>query len=408
MRTDIIKDIQDYKERHMKPNYSQLARDTMSDRRTVKKYYENPNAERSKREYRSAFDDYDQLIRDKVATRGMTFSAVYHFLVNEKGVSAKYNAFTAYCRRRKYVLGGTGKGVHVRYETAPGFQLQVDWKENITLRKRDGAKLTFNVYSATLGYSRKHLFIYSATKTEQDFIRCTNEALVRIGGAPEEILTDNMSAIVSIANCDGRSRRRKHPNILQWEKDSGIRIRLCEPRSPETKGKVESSNRFLDRIMAYDGEIDGVEDVVRAISRIQNDANDTVNPETGFAPAVLFCAKEKQAIRRLPDMSLLSSYVDGGMTQKVPQTLLVPFQGRGYSVPPEYVGRSVRILREGDLIQIYYSSKIIASHPYDAGKRMNYRTEDYAAGLAAIMPYMSGDDLDEMARRNLERMEADD
>lgn len=404
MRTDIIKDIQEYRERHMKPNYSELARDTQSDRRTVKKYYENPNAERAKREYRSAFDSHCELIRKKLETPGMTFSAIYHYLVNEKGVKATYNAFTAYCRKRRLVLGGSGKEVHVRYETLPGVQLQVDWKENITLRKRDGTGLTFNVYSATLGYSRKHLFIYSATKTEQDFIRCTNEALMLLGGAPEEILTDNMSAIVSITNEEGRNRRRKHQNIIQWEKDAGIRIKLCEPRSPETKGKVESSNRFLDRLMAYDGEIDSAEDVVRAIAKIQNDANDSVNPETGFPPSALFQAKEKQAIRSLPDMSLLNSYLDGGMTQKVPQTLLVPFQGRGYSVPTEYVGKRVRILRDGEYIRIYYSNKLIASHPYDEEKRTNYRTEDYAAGLASAMPYMSGEDLEEMAKRNLERM----
>lgn len=156
--------------------------------------------------------------------------------------------------------------------------------------------------------------------------------------------------------------------------------------------------------MAYDGEIDSADDAIKAISTIQNDANDSVNEETGFPPSALFQAKEKQAIRSLPDMSLLNSYLDGGMTQKVPQTLLVPFQGRGYSVPPQYVGKKVRILRDGEHIRIYYSNKLIAGHPYDEEKRTNYRTEDYAAGLASVMPHMSGEDLEEMAKRNLERM----
>ena len=50
---------------------------------------------------------------------------------------------------------------HVRYETKPGDQLQVDWKENIEMISSLGEVFKFNIFTATLGFSRLHTFTYS-------------------------------------------------------------------------------------------------------------------------------------------------------------------------------------------------------------------------------------------------------
>lgn len=277
----------------------------------------------------------------------------------------------------------------------------MDWKEDLVIHTVAGEEIRFNVYSATMGFSRKHVFIYSETKTEQDFIRCTNEMIKAFGGSTDEILTDNMSAIVPISG----EGRRKHQNIIQWEKDAGIAIRLCRPRSPETKGKDESANRFINRLIPYDRCITSREDLIRAIAVIQNDSNDKVNEEIGMAPEALFQLKEKQALRALPRMSLLESYADGGETRKVPNTFLVPFQGRQYSVPSELIGKSVRVVRNGGNIDIYYSRKVVASHTAEGSSRISYSLGHYAAGLSAAC---GGKDLDELARKNVERFETHD
>ena len=404
MKASILAELTIFRERNMKPNFSKLASENGIDRRTVKKYYENPNPVRKRREHHSYLEKHDPVIRDKVSIPGMTYAGIRGYLVHELGIQCTYQALTWYCRKKEYHLVGSVKGPHVRYETDPGHQVQVDWKEDLRLRCRNGNTICFNVYSATLGFSRKHIFIYSPTKTEQDFLRCTNEMLLRYGGATAEILTDNMSAIVSVSEQGKGEQRRKHQNIMQWESDSGIRIRLCKPRSPETKGKDESANRFVNRLLAYDGAIDSEDDIRKAITNIQNDANDKTNNEIGMSPEALFQLREKQALRPLPNMSLLASYIDGGMTQKVPNTLLVPFQKQQYSVPPDYLGKRVRILRNGNTIEIYYNKVRIACHTYVEEKRINYRKEDYIGGLSAAMGD-AGTDLERIAEENLRRFE---
>lgn len=59
-----------------------------------------------------------------------------------------------------------------------------------------------------------------------------------LGGKTKTVYTDNMAAIVSWQG----KQRKKHKSILQFEKNLGIRIVLAEVSSPESKGKVESSN----------------------------------------------------------------------------------------------------------------------------------------------------------------------
>ena len=166
MKAWIIKETNPFRERNMKPNYSKLALENGVDRRTVKKYF--PSAERKPREYRSAFDDYQSLIEQKLSAPGNTLAGVYYYLVNEKGLSpagASYGAFTAFCRKRGLRPTDPGRRVHVRFETPPGRQVQVDWKEDIRLATRYGEVLEFNVFTATLGFSRKHVMIYSRSKT---------------------------------------------------------------------------------------------------------------------------------------------------------------------------------------------------------------------------------------------------
>ena len=70
-----------------------------------------------------------------------------------------------------------------------------------------------------------------------------------------------MKAIVSIEG----NKRYKYNEIIQFEKDLGIKIRLCKVRTPETKGKVESSNRFVNRLLAYNNEIEDKNELIKAI-----------------------------------------------------------------------------------------------------------------------------------------------
>ena len=61
----------------------------------------------------------------------------------------------------------------------------------------EGEVFEFNVFSATLGYSRLHRFVYSRTRTEDDVMACLLAVMAANGGTARTLVTDNMSSIVS-------------------------------------------------------------------------------------------------------------------------------------------------------------------------------------------------------------------
>lgn len=113
-----------------------------------------------------------------------------------------------------------------RFVTRP--RLQVDWKEDLKFRLKNGEIIEYNLFAATFSYSRYHCFVYSKTRTTEDFLRCLIDVLYMAGGLPDHVLTDNMAAVVSIKN----GTKKKHEMIRNFENDTNMKIRLCKVRHP--------------------------------------------------------------------------------------------------------------------------------------------------------------------------------
>lgn len=286
-----------------------------------------------------------------------------------------YDSFKSYVKANKLNQARSSALARVRYETAPGEELQVDWKESLAMTLKNGEVIHFNLFTAVYGYSRYVKFIYSRTKTTEDFLRCVIETVESAGGLPKYIKTDNMSAIVKSVN----GRARKLPQILQFEKDLGVPIRLCKVRNPQSKGKVESANRFVQWLEPYQNELSSEEELIQKIDELNRLVNKEPSRTTDQVRAVLM-KKEKEHLRPINNRIILDSYFKDVDTQVVPNTLLVNWKGHGYSVPKEYVGKRVKLVESDDHLQVYYTSKLIAAHVLSE-QPFNYAQEHYVDGL---------------------------
>ena len=383
-----------------KPNFSELSRIYGIDRHTIKKYWINGGIRIEERKNRmSILDKYIEEIKELFNKPGVNKTGVYYFLVDKYGADniGSLSNFRHYTFA-KGIKAKESTVAHVRFETAPGKQLQVDWKESLMLHTKKNEEIKFEIYSCTLSYSRYHLFIYSKGKTTEDFLRCTITALNRLGGIPEHILTDNMSAVVSINN----GTKHKHAKIKSFENDCGLPIRLCKTRNPQTKGKDESANRFIQRLMVYDRELDDEQHLIRVIDELTRRVNITVNQTTNIPPVKLF-EKEKEYLRPLPSKVLLESYVDTSFTTTVPSTLLISYKGSEYSVPARYIGKRVKVYLIENKLYVYFNTELISVHEI-TNRKINYHTQDYIEGLRQTITAkaVNDEDFDRIARENLE------
>lgn len=363
----------------IKPNFSQLARETGVSRQTIARIWAAPLAPaRPRQKKKSQFDPYYDEIRNKFEQNATTIQAIFKYFQSKYGsndVFRSYDSFKSYVKANKLNQARSSALARVRYETAPGEELQVDWKESLAMTLKNGEVIHFNLFTAVYGYSRYVKFIYSRTKTTEDFLRCVIETVESAGGLPKYIKTDNMSAIVKSVN----GRARKLPQILQFEKDLGVPIRLCKVRNPQSKGKVESANRFVQWLEPYQNELSSEEELIQKIDELNRLVNKEPSRTTDQVRAVLM-KKEKEHLRPINNRIILDSYFKDVDTQVVPNTLLVNWKGHGYSVPKEYVGKRVKLVESDDHLQVYYTSKLIAAHVLSE-QPFNYAQEHYVDGL---------------------------
>ena len=127
----------------------------------------------------------------------------------------------------------------VRFETAPGQQMQVDFT---TIRRgRDPLK----AFVATLGYSRATFVLFTDKEDSEAWLTGLREAFVYFGGVPRDVLFDNAKAIIIERDAYGEGEHRWHPALRALADDYGFRPKVCRPYRAQTKGKVERFNGYL-------------------------------------------------------------------------------------------------------------------------------------------------------------------
>lgn len=129
----------------------------------------------------------------------------------------------------------------VRFETAPGEQMQVDWVE---FRK---GRNPLYAFCATLGFSRASFVEFVTDMKVETLIACHQHGFEAFGGTPKRVLYDNMKTVVIERDATGEGAHRFHAGFLDYARHCGFVIKLCRPYRAKTKGKVERFNGYLRR-----------------------------------------------------------------------------------------------------------------------------------------------------------------
>ncbi len=394
-----------YRQLGVKPNFTQIGKRHGLHRQTVAKYWKQGEAvEDRRRDKESAFDGFRDVIERKAALPGVTKKAIHEFLLDrypEAGLP-KYGSFTKYCRAHGIECScGLSPEAHPRFETPPGRQMQFDWKEGLRLVDVNGEVFEFNVFSAVLGYSRNHRFVYSRTRTEDDLLACLLATFVRFGGVPEEAVTDNMAALVTFA--DGK--RVRSGRAWRFAREAGFELKLCKVRTPQTKGKDESANRFVNRLMAYDRDFEGERGIIDAIERIETRSNAEPNETTGLPPAALF-VKEKELLRPIGNLRALQEMIGDVSEQVVPPTMLVRAAGRMWSVPRRCIGKKVAVASmPSGQVRVTMGGEEVAVHDAPSAACPIVYAEDHYVEAMEGKSWFGDSDIREAARANLELLD---
>lgn len=183
----------------------------------------------------SKLDPYKARV-DEMLADGLWNAEVIYRDIRKAGYPGRLSILRAYIRPKRRLRAPLGT---VRYETAPGQQLQHDWAERyVTIAGvRQKAYLAVNV----LGYSRGlHVVAMPRCDAEHTY-EAVIQAFEAFDGVTATVLVDNQKS--AVLDWIG-GKPRFNPRFREMGRHYGFTPKACRPRRPQTKGKVE-------RLVAY-------------------------------------------------------------------------------------------------------------------------------------------------------------
>lgn len=393
---------------NLKVNKSQIARDLGVDTRTVEKYLNG--FEKSKtRNRKSQLDEFEPLIKELLSSQTQIFyyrRVLYQYLKDNYKLNIPEISFRYYLKKHpefdSYFFRGKHSNVQnkpvIRFETGKGIQSQLDWKESIPFILKDTKEeIKINILVLILSYSRFRYYGLSIHKTQDILFNHIINAFEAFNGVPHEMLTDNMLTVMDEARTPYFSGKI-NSKFADFAKQFNFTVKPCIAASPVTKSKVESPMRIIDEIQAYSGTLTYIE-LSEKIQEINNRINSSINRGTGKIPIKEY-QKEKDFLHPLPNERVRNQYKIKTIMTKVSNSSMIIYNNCNYSVPPEYVGKSVSYQVYDSKIHIYFSTKLISMHPI-SDKKLNYSLEHYEEILKINFSNRDSDEISQMAKKNL-------
>lgn len=240
-----------------------------------------------------------------------------------------------------------------RYETAPGKQAQMDWGI-CHYSDVSGTMHKVPVFVMVLGSSRAKYIEFTSRCDLASLERCLVNAFRHFGGVPEKVLTDNMKTVIS-----GRENGKPIWNsaFADFAVEMGFIPKVCAPRRPQTKGKVERLVAYVKNNFLPGRQFVDLLDLNQQAIQWCRETDLKVHGTTGKIPAEQLA---QEPLLALPAKEVMDKYRWESRT--VTRDGFVSFDGIRYGVPWQYSGRQVQVRLCAGHVEIHLDHTLIAKH----------------------------------------------
>jgi transposase len=316
---------------------------------------------------------------DSLLLKGIKNASVCFERLKSVGYSGSLTTVKRYIMRNKHLipakrqLAPPQENRGRRFVTEPGEAFQMDWGFTKVLDPT-GAEFTVACFAMICHHcGQRYIEFFPNAKQENLFIGMLHA--FRFMGIPKYVLTDNMKSVVV---------KRDVANQPIWQKDYeafmkavGFQTKLCKPRHPFTKGKVERLVRFVKENFLVGRVFYDISDLNRAALNWCHDQNSTFHKATDGVPQDVHftsCVNGMTPLREDPE---LMKYLCP--ERRISFDGFVNYEGRRFGVPYSYTGSTARILRDNDMIYIYSTdmTQLLATHDVTWSKKDRFCEDQY-------------------------------
>ena len=330
-----------------------IARETRLGRDTVKKYLEHPEgAVVPKRPRESKLDNHRNQIDSLLEEYPLIQAPVVLQRLQEKGFDGRITIVRDYLRKQRgNVL--KNRQAFIRFESAPGQQIQVDWGHFDALTYGTSKRKLYAL-AVVESYSRMLYVQFAHSQRQEVLHQGLLNAFDFFGTTPEEIVVDNM--LTAVTERCGRIIRFNDA-FLDFLRPLKIVPRACNIRSPQEKGKIERSIQYLRQNFWPARTFTDLTDVQHQVNQWRDTvANVRIHQTIGEKPIDRLA---RIIPRPLPEG--LPDYREA-QTVLVHKDFAVIFDGNQYTAPPWTVGKHLILKADDHTVTIYHLQKQVTAH----------------------------------------------
>lgn len=271
-----------------------------------------------------------------------------------------------------------------RYNTEPGESYQMDWGF-INVEDSCGNTYRLSCFAMICHHCGEcYIEFFPNAKQENLFIGMIHAFYFM--GIPKYILTDNMKSVVISRDPEG------HPiwqhDYENFMKTIGFSTKLCKPRHPFTKGKVERLVRFVKENFVP-GRI------FTTITDLNYQALNWCNRHNTRYHRAVDCVPDDKHQRCCWSVASVLESTDSVLFYLCPERVIsfdgfVSYEGRRFGVPLWYRKKVCRIQRQEYYITIYDQdmSRVLVTHNVTWSRRDSFCRDQYAKEQPEEYPSM--------------------
>ena len=317
-----------------------------------------------------AIEAHHEYIREQLEA-GVTVTTVHQRLRDERGLAVSIASF------RRYVTANLPEETRRSqvkvlrpYPAEPGAEAQIDygrlgrWLDPVTGKVR-----TIWAFVMVLACSR-HMFVRPVIRLDQQgWSECHVAAFAFFGGVPARLVPDNLKTGVDRPDLYDPKINRSYAELAAHY---GCLVDPARARRPADKPRVERPMPYVRDSLWRGREFTSLAQMQAEAERWSAEVagHRPCRPLDGAAPAVVFAAVEKDALRPLPaDPFVLATWV----TAKIGPDIHARVGKVLYSLPWRHIGKTADVRVTDTMVQFFIGGELVKTHPRKSwGKQTDF------------------------------------
>ncbi len=286
--------------------------------------------------------------------QGLSAQRIFQDLVSEHAFEGKYHSVRRFVARLKRSTPLPFR----RIEVPPGEEAQIDFGSGAPIVQKDGRRRRTHVLRVVLSHSRKAYSEAVYRQTTDNLIGVLENAFRHFGGVPKTLVPDNLKAAVIRADWYDPDL---NPKLRSFCAHYGTVLLPTKPRTPRHKGKVERGVDYVQENALKGRTFTSLSEQNEFLLHWESTVADTrIHGTTRKQVLKLFQEQERPALGKLP-LERFPCFQEG--QRVVSRDGHVAVDKSYYSVPPEYLGRTLWVRWDKRLVRVFSDRmELICTH----------------------------------------------